>query len=133
MQQRPFALPNWLRQFIAFFWVGIVAAIAHYSVLVTMVELGKFTPVQGALSGYVSGGIVSYLLNRRFTYDSERPHSEATWRFGVVAGVGFVLTWGFMQLFSAHWGVPYLLAQIVTTVIVMLWSFLAHKLWTFKA
>jgi putative flippase GtrA len=30
-------------------------------------------------------------------------------------------------------GLPYLPAQLVTTGLVMGWSFLAHKLWTFAA
>jgi putative flippase GtrA len=29
--------------------------------------------------------------------------------------------------------VPYLLAQMVTTGIVLFWNFAAHKLWTFRA
>lgn len=132
MGQRLLFLPGWLRQFVTFFWVGILSAVAHYSVLISMVELGSYSPVVGALSGYVCGGMISYGLNRHFTYESDRPHREATWRFVVVAGVGFVLTWGFMQLFSAHWLWPYLPAQIITTGIVLFWSFLAHKLWTFR-
>ena len=119
------------RQFTAFFGVGLVAAVAHYGLLVALVEGGGLHPVPATLAGYVAGGLVSYALNRRHTYTSRRPHREATWRFALVAFVGFLLTWLFMHAFTIRLGAPYLPAQLVTTGIVMLWSFLAHKAWTF--
>jgi putative flippase GtrA len=119
------------RQFTAFFGVGLAAAIAHYGLLIGLVEGFAVGPVTATLAGYVAGGIVSYALNRTHTYSSERPHREATWRFAMVAGVGFLLTWGFMQALVTWLGAPYLPAQLVTTGIVMVWSFTAHKAWTF--
>ncbi len=124
-------MPPLLRQFGAFFGVGLAAAAVHYGLLVALVEGGGFGPVPATLAGYVAGGIVSYALNRRLTYGSTRPHAEAGWRFAVVAGVGFVLTGAFMHAFTARLGIPYLPAQVVTTGIVLFWSFIAHKLWTF--
>jgi putative flippase GtrA len=120
-------------QLTAFAGVGIVAAIVHYGLLIGLVELGGCAAVTATLVGYVGGGIVSYLLNRRHTYRSDRPHEEAGWRFAVVAGIGFGLTWISMTALHGRLGVQYVLAQVVTTLIVMAWSFVAHKLWTFRA
>ncbi|MCB8821522.1 GtrA family protein [Microvirga rosea] len=119
------------RQFTAFFGVGVAAAIVHYGFLIGLVEGMDIHPVPATLAGYVAGGLVSYALNRRHTYESTRPHREATWRFALVALVGFLLTWLFMHLFTVWLGAPYFAAQLVTTGIVMLWSFVAHKAWTF--
>ncbi len=120
------------RQFSAFFGVGIAAAIVHYGLLISLVEGYRMEPVRATLVGYVGGGIVSYLLNRSHTYASARPHREAGWRFALVALVGFGLTWAFMALLVRAFGIPYLPAQVVTTGIVLVWSFVAHKLWTFR-
>jgi putative flippase GtrA len=120
------------RQFSAFFGVGVVAAVVHYGVLIGLVEAGGLDPVPATLLGYIAGGVVSYALNRRLTYASDRPHVEAGWRFAVVAAVGFGLTGAFMHGFTRWFGVPYLPAQVVTTGIVLFWSFVAHKLWTFR-
>ena len=128
-ENTPAPLP---RQLTAFFGVGVLAAAAHYGVLIALVESGAADPVPATLLGYVAGGVVSYLLNRRFTYASDRPHGEAGWRFAVVAAVGFVLTGVFMHVFTDWLGARYLPAQIATTGIVLFWSFLAHKLWTFR-
>ena len=84
------------------------------------------------LVGYVAGGDRLLRLNRRLTYASDRPHAEATWRFAVVALVGFGLTGLLMQALTGWLGAPYLPAQLVTTGIVLFWSFLAHRVWTFR-
>jgi putative flippase GtrA len=121
-----------LRQFSSFFWIGLVAAGVHYSLLVGLVQLAHFAVLPSTLAGYTAGGVVSYLLNRQHTFKTGRPHEESSWRFVVVAGVGFGLTSVFMYVFYDLWRVQYLLAQVVTTGIVMLWSFAAHKFWTFR-
>lgn len=120
------------RQVSAFLGVGIAAAIVHYGLLVSLVEGYRMDAVRATLVGYVGGGLVSYLLNRRHTYASDRPHREAGWRFALVALVGFGLTWAFMALLVRALGAPYLPAQVLTTGLVLVWSFLAHKLWTFR-
>lgn len=120
------------RQFAAFFGVGILAAVVHYGALIGLVEGAGVDPIPATLVGYVGGGLVSYGMNRRLTYGSARPHAEAGWRFATVAGVGFLLTWGLMHVLTRRFGAPYLPAQLVTTGIVLFWSFVAHKLWTFR-
>jgi len=119
------------RQFAAFFGIGLVAAMVHYGLLILLVEGGGSHPVPATLVGYAAGGFVSYGLNRRHTYRSSRPHREATWRFAVVAFVGFLLTWCLMHVLVDWFGGPYLPAQIMTTGVVMMWSFVAHRIWTF--
>ena len=123
--------PRLARQVSAFAGVGLVAAVVHYGALVLLVEAGGVGAVPAALVGYVLGGIVSYVLNRRYAFMSERPHREATWRFAVVMASGFLLTWAFMGLLNGKLGVPYLLAQLVTTLVVMVWNFIANRAWTF--
>jgi len=120
------------RQFATFSGVGLVAAVAHFGVLIALVEGTGMDAVRAALAGFAAGGMVSYVLNRRLTYRSDRPHREATWRFGAVAAVGFMLTWAFMAAFTRGLGAPYLPAQLVTTGIVLFWTFIANKLWTFS-
>jgi putative flippase GtrA len=108
-----------------------VAAVTHYGVLIWLVEMEGIPAIPATLVGYVLGGLVSYGLNRVVTFAATRSHAEAGWRFAIVAGVGFFLTWGLMGLFHGRWGVPYILAQILTTGIVLCWSFVAHKYWSF--
>lgn len=127
----PGRLQRLARQFVAFFGVGMFAAVTHYGVLIWLVEIEGMPVVPATLVGYVLGGLVSYALNRMMTFEATRSHREAGWRFAVVAGMGFLLTGLLMSLFHTRWAIPYLLAQVMTTGIVLVWSFLAHKYWSF--
>ena len=122
-----------LRQFITFAGVGAVAAVAHYGVLILLVELGGIAPVIATLWGFLAGAAVSYVLNRRFTFKSERPHRAAAPRFLAVSAGGFVLNGLVMWLLNEYWGVQYLIAQVIATLIVLFWNFSANRWWTFRA
>ena len=119
------------RQFAAFLVVGSIAFVVHYGVMIALVEALGIGAVAAALAGYLSGGVVSYAMNRRHTYASARPHAEATPRFGVVALVGFGLTWLSMSVLTGRFGLPYVPAQLATTGVVLFWSFFANRIWTF--
>ncbi len=119
------------RQLVSYASVGVVATLAHYAVLLALVEGLGWRPVPATLHGYVVGGVVSYLLNRRHTFASDRSHVEAGWRFALVAFAGFCVTFVLMRLFVDVWGAPYLPAQVATTVLVMFMTFAINKAWTF--
>jgi putative flippase GtrA len=120
------------RQFSGFVAVGFVAVGVHYALLIGLVEIFGMGAVPAALAGYSAGGTVSYVLNRRHVFRSNRPHEEAVTRFIIVVTVGFGLTYLFMLLLAQKARLPYLLAQMMTTGIVLFWNFAAHKMWTFR-
>lgn len=120
-------------QFLRYGAVGIAAAVAHYGTLIGLVETGLAGAVPAALAGFVAGGVVSYVLNRRYTFDSDRSHAGAVPRFAVIAFGAFLMTGLFMQVLTAWLGLHYLLAQLITTGIVLVWTFFANRFWTFGA
>lgn len=121
-----------LRQFRSFFGVGILAAIVHYGLLIFLVEWRKLDAVLATMAGYLAGGLLSYGLNRLLTYEAERGHLEAGWRFALVALIGLGLTTVLMSAFLRLLDWHYLPSQLLTTGIVLLWSFFAHKYWSFR-
>ena len=121
-----------IRQLTSFVGVGLFVTSIHYLVLIGLVQVVGVPPVPATLCGFSIGGVLSYLLNRRHTFGSERPHEEAAWRFGLVAGVAFVLTYLLMRQLVEVWHFPYLPAQVATTGLVMIWTFGANRLWTFR-
>lgn len=120
------------RQFMSFAGVGLLAAVFHYGTLIGLVEFGVLDPVAATLCGFIAGGLVSYILNRSLTFRSDRPHHAALPRFLLIAGVGFALTGLLMGVFHTWLALPYVPAQFVVTGIVLLWTFSANRLWTFR-
>jgi putative flippase GtrA len=122
-----------LRQFATFTGVGLIAAVAHFGVLIVLVEGGDIRPVIATLWAFLAGVAVSYLLNRRYTFRSGRPHRAAAPRFFAVSAGGFALNGAVMWFLIESWGVPYLIAQVVATAFVLIWNFSANRWWTFRA
>lgn len=124
-------LPRKLRQLGAYGVSGLAAAVAHYGVLIGLVEGGGIAPVPATLAGFVAGAVVSYVCNRRLTFEATRGHAQAGWRFALIAAGGFGLTGVLMHLFVTRAGLPYLPMQLATTLIVMAFTFLGHKFFSF--
>jgi len=131
MTVQPPPSPAARRQFARYAGVGLVATAVHYAVLVGLVESGAAKPLPATLAGYIAGGVVSYGLNRRLTFASDRPHGEAAWRFALVAASGFAWTAALMWGLVDRLGADYLPAQAATTLVVLFWGFAANRLWTF--
>ncbi len=124
-------MPQLFRQLSSFAGVGLIATGVHYCLLIGLVEFAHLAAPLAALVGSVAGAIASYALNRRHTFRSDLPHARAGARFALVALGAAALTYVFMSVFVNAAGAPYLPAQIVTTAIVTLYTFAAHRLWTF--
>jgi putative flippase GtrA len=121
-----------VRRFLTFALVGLGGTGAHYALLVALVELAGADPLIGATAGFVLGALVNYWLSHRVVFRSERAHAEALPRFLAVAVVGLIWTAVLMALFTRWLGLPYLLAQLVTTGILLFWHYAGNALWTFR-
>ena len=119
-------------QFALFSVVGVFSAIGHYGTLIALRELAGIEPVTASLAGYLVGGTISYVLNYRFTFRSTKEHREALTKFLAVAAVGFVLNGILMAAFTGPAGLHYLVAQVLTTLVILVWSYSSNRYWTFR-
>lgn len=119
-------------QFLSYTLVGCIATLAHYSLLLFCVEHLQITPWLASVYGALFGALVSYVLNRGYTFsETLKSHKTAFVRFFIVAIIGAlsngILVWIGTVLFEMH----YLLAQVLATLITFLTSFKLNKSWTF--
>jgi putative flippase GtrA len=121
-----------LRQFVNFTGVGFVSAIGHYGLLIALVQIANVPPVPASAAGALLGAWINYTLNYHFTFRSSKRHRDAGLKFAAVATVGLVLNTIFMWVGVDLIGAHYLLSQIVTTGLVLIWSFAGNRYWTFK-
>lgn len=124
--------PKWQSQFVRFAGVGAVGTVAHYVLLVILVQVFSSNAVAASTAGAVLGALVNYTLNRRFTFRSDKRHGEALTKFLIIATTGLALNSFFMFVFVEIWQVHYLYAQLVSTGLVLVWNFTGNRLWTFN-
>ena len=118
-------------KFLRFASVGVAGAIAHYAVLISIVELFGARAIVGSSLGFLVGAAVNYVLNYRYTFQSGKKHTETLPKFYLIAVIGFVIN-GLIVYFLAHvGGANYLLVQVIATAVVLFFGFAANYLWTF--
>lgn len=124
---------QWLQRFVRFLGVGVIATLVHYAVLVVGVQWLHRDAAASSAVGFTVSAVLNYLLNRRFTFASDSRHRDAAPRFAVIALAGLGLTWALMVLFTRVLGWHYLVSQLISTGVVLLWNFVGNALWTFRA
>ncbi len=127
------ALVARLRHLLLFAALGGVGTLAHYAVLISLVQSGLAGPVVGSTAGFLVGGLTNYQLSRRIVFRSHKPHHEAMTKFFLIAGIGLVINAALMTLLTGAFGAPYLPAQILVTGLLVLWHYTGNALWTFRA
>lgn len=120
------------KQFILFATVGIVGTAGQYLALFVLVEGNILEKVPASIAGFTVGAVINYFLNYRFTFNSKKSHREAIIKFFIVAIIGAAINTTLFYIGIQLLHLYYMLAQVVATAIVLLWNFIANKLWTFK-
>jgi len=122
-----------VRQFANFTGVGFVSAIGHYGLLIALVQIARVPAVPASAAGALLGAWINYTLNYHFTFRSSKRHRDAVLKFAAVATVGLMLNTLFMWVGVKLIGAHYLLSQVVTTGLVLIWSFAGNRFWTFHS
>ena len=120
-----------VHQFSRFTGAGFVSAIGHYGLLIGLVQGLEVDAVPASAAGALLGAIINYAMNYRYTFRSDKRHREAIIKFAIIAAVGLILNTFFMWIGVNLIGAHYLLSQIITTGLVLIWSFFGNRQWTF--
>ncbi len=123
---------QWHREMVHYLWVGVLATVSQYILLILCVELFRTSAVLGSSLGYLLGGVVNYVLNRKHTFVSQKKHHKAITQFIIVFIIAFFMNAALLQLLHSFFTMPYLFAQVITTILVLGWNYSAHKFWTFR-
>lgn len=127
----PAASKSLLHQFLLFAGVGAIGTGGHYLTLILLVHLGELAPVYASTAGFAVGACINYVLNYRYTFNSNKKHSEALVKFMLVALLGVAINGLIMYLGTEWLTINYILVQVFATGIVLLSNFSFNKLWTF--
>ena len=123
---------NFITQFIRYAGIGAIGTAAHYLTLILLVQFLKIDPVTASAYGFIVGGFVNYFLNYRITFKSDIPHKQAILKFFVIAFIGLAINSMVMTVAIEFFKLHYLPSQVIATGVVLVWTFLGNRLWTFK-
>lgn len=125
-------------KFIKFCGVGAIATLCHWIAAFILFKVSAVPASWASAIGATIGAVFSYFLNRSLTFSNESAYKETVWKFAFVACGAAGFTWLLMHYLadvfinlsgSEHFG--FLIAQAITTILVLLWTFPVNLLWTF--
>lgn len=120
-------------RFIHFAGMGTLSAVGHYGLLIMLVQVFSIAPVPSSAAGSLLGAVINYSLNYKYTFRSTARHSVAISKFSMIALTGLILNSALMWIGVELLDIHYLLAQIITTALILVWSYCGNRYWTFQA
>lgn len=120
----------WIK-FIKYSLVGSVSTLIYFLSVFIFVELFGNDPLMSSAISFIIMTIFSFILNKKFTFNSDFSY-EKLLRFFIVSAVGFTLNFLIMFLIVNALSYHYIIGEIATTLIIPLINFALNHYWTFK-
>lgn len=113
--------------------IGGTCAVLDLLLLYTFVNYFHIWYLYATTASFIIVVMLGYFGQKYFTFRNyEKNHKKQISVFFVVAGTGLLINVGFMFVFVSLLGVWYIIANIITKFIVLIWNFLANKKITFR-
>ena len=122
-----------IHQFVRYFISGGVAFCVDFLLMMLLHDrFNIIAEVAGTIS-FAVGLVITYLMSIFWIFNQRRFNNRVAEFLGftIIGVVGLVLTYFIMRIFTNSLQINYLLAKIVSTIIVTLWNFLAKKYFLF--
>ncbi|PWK07002.1 GtrA family protein [Tumebacillus permanentifrigoris] len=135
-----FAQKVWHHSLIRFLLVGVLNTIVGLSATYLLLNLAGLSYWAATFAGNCIGAVVSYFLNKTFTFRDNQGIGKSWWRFVVVMLASYVLAYS-IGLQAAHWVLlrftddPRWLenaAVLVGAGLYTIANYVGHKFFTFR-
>lgn len=121
-------------QIIKFGFVGGIAFLIDYSILIICKELFHFSVLLSAAIAFTISVIFNYLASVKWVFevDQEKSKKQNFILFIVFSIIGLILTELIMYIGTDIIDISYLIVKILATAIVMVFNFITRKLFLEK-
>lgn len=118
-------------RFVKYSLVGCICTLIYFMSVFLFVEVFGKDPVFGSSISFVIMTVISFFLNKRFTFGSDFSYDKLL-RFLVVSAIGFTLNFVIMYLIVNVFSLHYAIGELATTLVIPIINFILNNYWTFK-
>ncbi|MFC1754026.1 GtrA family protein [Thermoproteota archaeon] len=123
---------NGLMKFGTYVFVGGVATVVDFSLLYSLTEFLGLWYIFSAIASYCVSIVVHFTLSKIVTFrNKSKKLMSQLFLFVLVASVGLLLNVAIMYALVEFFSLWYIFAKIISTVLVLIWSYNGHKYITF--
>ena len=124
--------PGHKRSFAMYIVSGLAATGTHYAFAIVAVEVFGWRALYATSAGFMVGAITKYVTNYFLAFESEEPHLSAIPRFAVMLGFLFISNGAIFWALNEHGGLHYMLAQVLTTGLLIPVGYVINRIWVFR-
>lgn len=108
-----------------------MATLTHYALALALAEIAGVRPLAATSAGFAAGAAVKYWINYKVAFRSSARHQAALSRFLMLLGIMWALNAAVFFLLADLLDVHYMLAQVLTTGVLILPGYLLSRHWVF--
>ena len=121
-----------MKQFFRFLTVGVLNTIFGYCVIFGCMYLLNISPESSNVTGYAVGLVGSYVLNRKYTFNSKQNRRSEILRFLAVFVVAYSSNFAVLIFLIHRVGINEGASQVLAGLIYVSVSFCMNKYYVFK-
>jgi len=111
---------------------GGVSTASHYAVTIAGVEIVHVEPLVASIAGFAVGASVKYWLNYSVAFRSNARHTLAVGRYAVTLALMMGANAAIFAALQGGLGLHYLVAQVLTTILLIPPGYVIHRHWVFR-
>ncbi|AJS60348.1 GtrA family protein [Paenibacillus sp. IHBB 10380] len=112
--------------------VGGLGTGIHFAVLIMLVELWNMNPVVSSIIGFIVVLIISYFLNRIWTFENQQSgYAKQFMKYVIVSCAGMFINTLIMYVTVEWLSISYIVGQLISTVVVPIHNYIWNRRWTF--
>ena len=121
-----------MKQFFRFLTVGVLNTILGYCVIFACMYLAKMSPESSNVAGYAVGLVASYVLNRKYTFNSKQDRRSEIARFLAVFVIAYASNFVVLVILIHVIGMHEGASQVIAGLVYVAASFIMNKYYVFK-
>ena len=125
---------NGFLQFFRYLFVGGIATVVDWGVLLALTELVGIHEMISAAFGFVAGLATNYLLSKLLVFRANEANARGVLEFLGYALIG-LMGLGITELLlwiGARFSLHYMVLKAIATAVVLAWNYLARRFWLYK-
>ncbi len=118
-------------QFIRFLGVGVINTLIGFTIIFACMYLARLGPEISNLIGYVCGVIISFFLNKKYTFNSNKKGHKEAIRFLIVFGIAYTANLLVLYILIHNIHISKDFSQIYAGIVYTVTSYLMNKYYVF--
>jgi len=122
-----------VKTFIKYTFVGTIGLVLDIAALYALVEFVQVPVLIATPTAFMVAIINNFFFHKYWTFHDKSKHiAQEFFSFFVISIANLILTVGFMYVFVEVLFIWYILSKLITSIIILVFSYTMNRLWTFK-